>query len=294
MVSVMAKQVYLDVTNKIIEMMETSIDNWEQPWVSNNSGMPKRFNGEHYNGINVLLLWIAKAQNQYKSDQWMTFNQIKELGGNVKKGSKSEKVIFYKPISVTDTDSHGNEINKTFPLLKTYNVFNVDQTEGLSEKYYPTTTEKRNINKGSKDQVAEAFFNNIEGLKVEFGADLAAYYPSLDMIKMPDFERFLNSESYYSTLAHETIHWTKSKNRLDRSFGESRFGNESYAMEELVAELGAAFIMADLQLSNVVRIDHVSYIKAWIKILKNDPKAIFTASSYATKAVTYLTKQNIK
>src|SRR5690606_13214996 len=127
------------------------------------------------------------------------------------------------------------------------------------------------------------------GADVRHGGAMAFYQPDRDLVQMPAFEAFRSPEGYYSTLLHELTHWTRHKTRLDRSFGRQRWGDEGYAAEELVAELGAAFLCADLQLTPTVRKDHAAYIGSWLKVLKNDKRAIFTAASYAQKAADYLT-----
>ena len=178
----------------------------------------------------------------------------------------------------------GEEPN-AIPFLKAYYVFNAEQIDGLPEQYVPRPLATL-IDASAKIQRAELFFNNV-GAIVSHGGDRAFYMPSQDRIQLPLFETFRDAESYYATRAHETIHWSGAEHRLARVYGK-RFGDEGYAAEELVAELGAAFLCADLSLSLEPRDDHASYIAGWLRVLKNDNRAIFTASSMAEKAAQYL------
>lgn len=169
--------------------------------------------------------------------------------------------------------------------MKGYTVFNVEQIDGLPERLYakaePRTESVQRIAR------AETFLAAI-GANVRHGGNLAYYNVTSDHVQMPPIEVFCDAESYYATRAHETIHWTRHPSRLEREFGRKRFGDEGYAMEELVAELGSAFLSADLELTPEVRDDHAAYIGAWIKVLKNDKRAIFSAASYAQRAADFL------
>ena len=164
--------------------------------------------------------------------------------------------------------------------------FNVSQVEGFE---LPAVTP---ISENERIEAAERFFSNT-GAKIEIGGEEALYKVVSDIIKMPPIEVFRDSASYYSVLAHETVHWTGAKSRLDRDL-KNRFGSAAYAAEELIAELGAAFICAELELTNEPRPDHAQYIASWIKVLKEDPKAIFTAASKAQQAVDYLKSLQVK
>lgn len=171
------------------------------------------------------------------------------------------------------------------PFMKGYTVFNVEQIEGLPERYYakaaPRTETVQRIER------AESFFA-ATAAQIRHGGVMACYSVSTDQVRMPPLEAFRDVESYYATLAHEVTHWTRHPARLDRAFGRKRFGDEGYAMEELVAELGAAFVCADLDLTPAVRDDHASYIASWLKVLKDDKRAVFTAASHAQRAADFL------
>lgn len=169
--------------------------------------------------------------------------------------------------------------------MKGYTVFNVEQIDGLPEHFYAKPQPKSDA--VQRIAHAESFFSSI-GAQIRHGGTHAYYSISTDHVQLPPFESFRDAESYYATLAHETTHWTRHPSRLDREFGRKRWGDEGYAMEELVAELGSAFLSADLELTPELRDDHTAYIASWIKVLKNDKRAIFTAASYAQRAVDFL------
>lgn len=291
----MRTDVYQRITDQIVTALERGVRPWHQPWNAEHSAgritRPLRGNGVPYQGINVVMLWSAAIARGYAAPIWMTYRQALELNAHVRKGEEGSLVVYADKIIRTETDSDtGEEAERAIPFMKGYTVFNVEQIEGLPEHYYgkpPARTDSV-----QRIERAEAFFA-ATGATVVHGGSRACYVPSTDNIHMPCIDFFRDAESYYATLAHETTHWTRHETRLNRDFGRKRFGDEGYAMEELVAELGAAFVAADLELTpedrnNGVRDDHASYIASWIKVLKNDKRAIFTASSHAQRAADYL------
>lgn len=184
----------------------------------------------------------------------------------------------------------GSDNERFVPILRAFTVFNTDQIEGLPAKYQPVANEPVAIVKEKQIERiarAEEFFETI-GAKVTHGGNKAFYVISQDRIQLPNFEDFHSAESYYVTRGHESVHWTRHQSRLNRDFGRQRWGDEGYAMEELVAEIGTAYLASDLDLSAEPREDHASYIASWLKALKNDKKAIFIAASAAEKAVKFL------
>jgi antirestriction protein ArdC len=204
----------------------------------------------------------------------------------VRKGEHGSLVVYADKIIRTAADGEtGEETERAIPFMKGYTVFNVEQIDGLPEHYYakptpPTATVPR-IGR------AESFFA-ATGANVVHGGSQACYVLRTDTVHLPCIDFFRDAESYYATRAHETVHWTRHASRLNRDFGRKRFGDEGYAMEELVAELGSAFLSADLELTPEVREDHAAYIASWIKVLKNDKRAIFTAASHAQRAADFL------
>lgn len=186
----------------------------------------------------------------------------------------------------TETDeASGEEFERDIPYMKGYIVFNVEQIDGLPEHY--TRPADPVLDPVERIGHADAFFT-ATGADIRHGGNRAFYAQGEDRIQLPPFETFKDTESYYATLAHEGIHWTKHKSRLDRDLGRKRWGDEGYAAEELVAELGAAFLCADLGITPEIREDHAAYIGNWLKVLKDDKRAIFSAAAYAQRAVDFL------
>ena len=284
------QDVYTRVTDKIIADLEKGVRPWMKPWNAEHAAgriaKPLRHNGQPYNGINILMLWSAAVSEGCSAPIWMTFRQAKELGANVRKGEKGELVVYANTVTRTEQDdTTGEELEHTIPFMKGYTVFNVEQIEGLPSHYYQLAEPV--LDPVQRISHAEAFFT-ATGARIGHGGNQAYYTIGADRIQMPPFESFRDAESYYATLAHETTHWTRHPSRLDRDFGRQRFGDEGYAQEELVAELGSAFLSADLELTPEVREDHTAYIESWLKVLKNDKRAIFTAAAHAQRAVDYL------
>jgi antirestriction protein ArdC len=286
----MRTDVYDRITNQIVAELEKGIRPWHKPWNAEHAAgritRPLRSNGIPYQGINVLMLWSSALDKGYAAPIWMTFKQAMELKANVRKAEHGSLVVYADKIIRTETDTNtGEESERAIPFMKGYTVFNVEQIDGLPEHYYakpaPRTETVQRI------AHTEKFFA-ATGATVRHGGAMACYSVRHDVVQMPPFESFSDAESYYATLAHEGTHWTRHPSRLNRDFGRKRFGDEGYAVEELVAELGSAFLCADLELTPKVRDDHASYIASWIKVLKNDKWAIFSAASHAQRATDFL------
>lgn len=271
----MAFDIYQDVTDRIVSMLEKGVRPWAPQWNAKGSCpvIPTRANGEAYRGINVALLWGAAEARGFTSQQWMTFNQAKELGGAVRKGAKAERVVYWGTFKAPGDDGEEGE-SKLF--AKSYSVFNVCEIEGLPERFYTGGEPLPEIERIAS---AEAWVRGV-GADIRHGGNKAFFSPTADFVQMPPAGAFTAIENYYSTLAHELTHWTGHKSRNDRQFGK-RFGDKAYAVEELVAELGAAFAMARLGISSEPREDHASYLASWLQVLKADKRAIFTAASKA-------------
>ncbi|HEX3147014.1 MAG TPA: zincin-like metallopeptidase domain-containing protein [Gemmataceae bacterium] len=281
---------YTRITGDIVAQLESGVRPWHQPWnaahAAGGISRPLRFNGQPYSGVNVLVLWLTAFQKGYTAPLWITFNQAKELGGFVKKGEKGAMVVYASTFEKKETDhTTGEERAEKIPFLKAYTVFNAEQTEGLPGHYYARAAEPKNL--AERLEQAESFFT-ATGADTRHGGNKAFYSPSSDYIQLPPYDSFENREAYYATRAHESIHWTMHEKRLHRSFESKRFGDNGYAVEELVAELGSAFLAADLGITPQVMPEHASYLAAWLKVLKADNKAIFTAASHASKAAEYL------
>ncbi|TPW25833.1 ArdC family protein [Pararhizobium mangrovi] len=286
----MKQDIYSKITDHIIAELERGVRPWMKPWSGEHASgritRPLRANSEPYRGINVIMLWSEATTKGFAAPIWMTFKQAQELGGHVRKGEKGSPVVYASSFSKTETDeASGTETERDIPFMKGYTVFNVEQVEGLPERFHQLAAPQ--IDPVECIVHADAFFA-ATGADIRHGGNSAHYSGGTDHIQMPPFEAFRDAESYYATLAHEATHWTKHKDRLDRDLGRKRWGDAGYAAEELVAELGAAFLCADLGLSPEVRDDHAAYIDNWLKVLQQDSRAIFTAAAHAQRAADYL------
>lgn len=279
--------IYQTVTNAIVAALEQGVRPWLKPWNAEHAAgrinRPLRSNGQPYRGINVLMLWMAAEAKGYSAPIWMTYRQATELKGQVRKGEKSTVVTYGNTITRKDEET-GDKQNIFF--LKTYSVFNVEQIDGLPAHFYATTNPAP-LDPMARIPEVEAFRLNTKA-EVHHGGNQAYYTISQDRVQMPPFEAFRDAASYYTTLLHEITHWTRHPSRLNRDFGRKRWGDEGYAAEELVAELASAFLAADLGLAIEPRDDHAAYVASWLKVLKNDKRAIFTAASAAQAAADYL------
>lgn len=275
---------YTRITDAIIVQLEAGVRPWTQPWSSGTQvTRPLRHNGEPYSGINILLLWSEAVARGFQSDTWMTFRQALALDACVRKGEKGSTVVY---AGALERDSEGGEDEvRRVPFLKAYTVFNAEQIDGLDGRFAPVAAPA--INPGERIAEAEAFFAAV-GADVRHGGGSAYYAPEPDFVQMPPFDAFIDPQAYYATLGHELTHWTRHRSRLDRDFGRRRNGDAGYASEELVAELGAAFLCAELGLALEPREDHAAYIASWLKVLRDDRRFIVSAASHAQKAVDHL------
>lgn len=281
--------IYTEVTNRIIQEIENGVLPWLKPWNAEHAAgrisRPLRFNGLAYSGVNVLMLWSEAEAKGYAAPIWMTFNQAAELGAKIRKGEHGAPVVYASKLTKQETDADGNDVERDIAFYKVYKVFNVEQIEGLPDRYYELAQEPKDLLE--RIERADRFFANTKA-DIRTGGNRAYYSISTDHIQMPPFESFRDAESHAVTLAHELCHWTRHADRLNRSFNQKRFGDEGYAREELVAELASAFWAADMQLTPELRPDHASYVANWLKVLKDDKRAIFNAASHASRAVDYL------
>lgn len=282
--------VYSRVTAKIVADLEQGVRPWLKPWSAEHAAgkitRPLRHNGLPYSGINVLMLWGAALEQGFVAPIWMTFRQSKELGAHVRKGEKGSLVVYANSVTKKEESDDGEEVEREVHFLKGYSVFNIEQIEGLPEHYYGKP-ERRFPSPELRHQAAKTFFA-ATGATVRYGGGQAYYSKQGDYIRMPPIEAFRDEESFWATLGHETLHWSGGPNRLAREFGRKAWGDEAYAKEELVAELGSAFLCADLELTPEVREDHAAYLQSWLKVLKSDVRAIFQAAAHAQRAVDYL------
>lgn len=280
--------VYSRVTDRIIADLEQGVRPWQKPWNAEHAAgritRPLRHDGTPYRGVNVLLLWGEALAQGYAAPSWMTFRQAYVLGAHVRKGEHGSLVVFADRFTKTETGNNGEEIEKQIPFMKGYTVFNVEQIEGLPAQYYAKDDETHE--EVARIEQAETFFA-ATGATVRHGGNRAFYAPSADRIQMPPRESFITAESYCATLAHELTHWTAHPSRLERQLGK-RFGDHAYAAEELIAEVGSAFLCADLKITPEVQEDHAQYLEHWLRVLKSDSRAIFTAAAQAQRAADFL------
>ena len=286
----MKTDIYDRITGAIVAELEKGVRPWLKPWNAEHAAgritRPLRHNGLPYQGINVVMLWSAAVAQGFAAPIWMTFRQAQELGAHVRKGEKGNLVVYASSVTRTETDAEtGEEQERDIPFLKGYTVFNVEQIDGLPPQFHALAEPR--LDPVQRIDRAEAFFAATRAV-IRHGGNMAYYSVGTDAVQMPPFETFRDAESYYATLAHEVTHWTRHPSRLDRDFGRKRWGDEGYAMEELVAELGAAFLSADLDLALEPRADHAAYIESWLKVLKQDKRAVFSAAAHAQRAADFL------
>ena len=283
------KDVYTRVTDRIIADLEKGTRTWMKPWSGEHAAgrisRPLRHCGTPYRGMNILLLWAEAMEKGYAAPNWMTFKQALEFDAHVRKGEHGSLVVYANKITKTETNDKGEDTEREIPFLKGYTVFNVEQIEGLPERFYAKPENPLPL---SERLESADHFLTATGATIQHGGNRAFYAPGRDLVQMPPFEAFRDKESYYATALHELTHWTSAKNRLDRSFDAKRFGDHGYAREELVAELGAAFLCADLGITPEIRDDHAAYLGHWLNVLKEDKRAIFSAAAHAQRAADFL------
>lgn len=282
--------IYQQVTDQIVEMLETGTKPWSPRWAGGRKTLPLRHCGTPYQGINILLLWSQAMSKGYANPYWMTFKQAQELGGNVRKGEKGSHIVYAGSISAKDEEGKPQDGDDTrrISFLKGYTVFNAEQIEGLPEGRFPAPLQIEANHSGERDEELEAFFAAY-GVPISESGNSAFYDPASDAITMPHFDSFVSANAFYATLAHETIHSTGRMNRLNRETLRDYHKEKSIrAKEELIAEIGAALICAVLGMEATEREDHASYIASWIKCLKNDKRAIFQAATSAQSASNFI------
>lgn len=286
------EKLYQSVTDMIIRHLEEGVPTWTRPWtVSGKNGIgivpANAMTGRPYSGINIFLLWAAAEQNSYPTNGWLTYQQANKLGGKIRKGEKSTTVTYVKFIEKDERDDNGRMERRKVPMTRLYSVFNVAQCENLPPAYLapPTELPEGTPYANLRDCIQQATGHTRERPKILYAGSKAAYMPNRDVIVMPPYGSFQSEEEFYATLAHETVHFSGAEGRLNRRFGK-RFGDETYAAEELVAEMGSAFLCAHFGARPVFR--SAQYIANWLTVLKNDNRAIFTAASYASQASTWV------
>jgi antirestriction protein ArdC len=297
------KDMFQEVTDRIIKALEQGVAPWKKPWTFADSGLSgfpvNAVTGRQYSGINVLLLWMACVDNGFVSNRWLTFQQALNAGGNVIKGQRGTYATVYRPFEQvkTDKDGHvvydenGHEVMEPGYYASRCVLFNALQCENLPDEItrmpqLPVLPELQRLARAEE---------LIAGSKVGIihrRQNRAFYRPSVDCITMPLMGQFRTAADYYSTVLHELTHATGHQNRLAREGiirSKGQFGDPVYAFEELIAEIGSAFLCTELGIQG--NIEHENYIGCWIKRLKEDKSAIFSASRYAREAFEYLMRE---
>jgi antirestriction protein ArdC len=275
------KDIYTEVTNRIITALEGDTPPWIQPW-SDHTALPSNLaTGKPYRGINILMLSIEAQLSGYSDSRWVTLRQANELGAKVRKGSHGTSIVFWKIREAEDVDADpADEPQRVIPMLRSYTVFNTSQLEFLPEKFELRPSPAVWQPLGEAEQLLYE-----TGAVIRHGGNRAFYSPSEDLIQLPPETWFAQPDDYYAVALHELVHWTGHPRRLNRALGR-RHGIEAYAFEELVAEMGAAFLCAHVGIP--ARLEHASYIDNWLDALRRDKRLIFSASGAAQKAADYV------
>lgn len=280
------------ITDNIVAAIEAGAGEFRMPWHRAAGSLMRPVNiatGARYQGVNVVTLWIAAESQGYTAPVWGTFKQWLDKGHPVRKGEKAALGVIYKDLPKTEVDEQtGEETSRHIGMARAFWLFNAAQVDG----YAPPVEDA--LVPASIDPIdaADALIA-ASGARITETGDRAFYRPSTDEIYLPERQRFTGSETmspseaFYATGLHELTHWSGAKHRLDRDLS-GRFGDDAYAMEELIAELGSAYLCADLGVTPIARPDHAAYLNTWLKVLKADKRAIFTAASQAQRAASFL------
>lgn len=279
------RDVYHAITDKIAAAIEAGAGEYRMPWHQGIGRPCNACTGMPYHGVNVVALWDAANARGFQSGHWATYRQWHSIGAQVRKAERGSVVVFFKSVPAVPTEGTEDDAKTRFVARASW-VFNGDQVEG----WHPPVPESRSAVE-IREHV-EAFITKTRA-DIRHGGEAAFYDWRDDYIAVPAPEQFVATETssategYYSVVLHELTHWTGAAHRLARNL-RVRFGDHAYAMEELIAELGAAFLCADLHIANEPRLDHASYASSWLRVLSEDRTALFSAASKASVATTYL------
>jgi antirestriction protein ArdC len=285
------KNIYEEITGKIIAALEDGVIPWARPWQSVHYGAYRNaVTNRPYKGLNTMLLNMIAMMKGYVDPRWLTFRNAEKLGGSVRKGERGARILFWKFLPVPEQreddgmipgeDSEDQE-RKVIPFARMYTVFNVEQCEGLDLPALDPVEDD-----AAQPEANEPAKKILALPVIKHGGSRAFYSPAADRIILPPRSAFESSDFYFAIAFHETLHWTGHSSRLARTFG-NRFGDKDYAFEELVAEIGSAFLCAHTGIA-LEEMRHPEYINAWLEILKGDKKAIFTAAAKAQNAADFI------
>ena len=280
--------VYRTITERIVAAIERGAGEFVMPWHGSRIARPQNaWTGSDYHGVNILALWAEACLSGFSTGWWATYKQWQQAGGQVRKDEKASTIVFFKRLDQEEDEEGEAEGRRVRLVARASRVFNADQVDGWSPPapIYPFGSAEAILSVTALIQASRAV--------IRHGGSMACYRIAEDRIDMPPIEDFVGTltssptEAYSSTLLHELVHWTGAAHRLDRGFGEG-FDHEKLAAEEFVAEIGAAYLCADLGVSNQPRPDHAAYVAHWLQALKNDNRAIFAASRLAERAASFL------
>lgn len=284
------------ITNELIAIIERGTLPWRRPWRVPGAASPLRHTGAPYQGVNNFLLTMHTIMAGYTSPFWMTMRQANDLGARIRKGEKSSIVIYYgtsykdaDAVKERNDDPHGDDTDgrKAIKFMKSYRVFNACQIEGLPERFHPEIDDCDTDTGPEPIPHMQAFFDAL-GADIVISGRKAKYVPALDRIYVPPMETFERAEHFFAVLGHEAAHWTRAKHRLNRSFGDTRFGNTAYAREEIVAELASVFLGQHLGYAPFQMETSAAYLEVWLTVLRSDARAIFAHAGDAQRACDYL------
>lgn len=267
-----------EITDRVVQSLKNGVVPWRKPWRTlPGPGSPTNFlTRRAYSGINIPLLWLASSQKGYEVDFWCTYRQWQQAGAHPRKGEKATQIVFWKPVQKTGLDADGNRVTSSFPILRTFNVFNIHQVEGGGiEQQLAFSGPAVSFEHEHRSRFMEAV--SLTGAKVVYGGAIASYRPSTDLINMPDEERFDSFPAFADTLLHELAHWTEPRLKWTGSYAEG----------ELRAEMSAAFSTAALGIHAPID-QSAAYISGWLKALENDNRVLLRASSAASKASDFI------
>lgn len=295
MAAVQKFDAYQMVTDRITALLEQGLIPWARPWSDSAACAWSHDSGRPYSFVNQMLL--ADPGKKYTSIQelladvkgeWITYKQAIDEGGHVRKGEHGRSVVFFKIAErkTGETDDNGNEVVTTYPILKSYTVFRIDQCEGIRQKHNVNTRTSAIASDATADSIAAEYIHKYGITCNEIESNQAYYSPMIDTVVVPLREQFTSAAEFYSTLYHELTHSTGHKDRLNRLTGCAAFGSEDYSTEELTAEIGSASILATLGIETESSFrNSAAYVQNWLRALKNDKKMIVVASARAEKAI---------
>lgn len=286
-----ANELFEMITAEMIDAIEAgNAGAWSMPWHAlAGSGGPVSVDGRPYRGLNAMWLAMVAAPRGWVSGRWGTYRAWQRHGAQVRKGERSTEVVLWKPVTTDDGDDQdldepagrGRRL-----VARTYRVFAAEQCDGTESIIDDANAAAVEVDTVERIEHADVWFGRVAATVIH-GGNAAFYRPNTDTIHLPRFDQFHTPAHYYSTRAHETIHWTGASGRCDRDLSV-RFGSDAYAVEELVAEVGAALVAAHLGISAATRDDHTAYIAGWLRVLRRDPRALVTIASRAQTAVDWL------